>query len=83
VLPTVIVQLKTFIKIRRDPRDWRAEFSCPGKNLETNRGKFFVFLSTKKHAGFYYNPKLNLKIKSRAQQITLKPNIIKVKILIS
>ena len=26
---------------------------------------------------------LSLKIKSRAQQITLKPNIIKVKILIS
>jgi hypothetical protein len=46
------------MKIRRHLRDSRVESLWPGKNLETSLEVVFVFLSTKKTPGFYYNSKL-------------------------
>ena len=52
-LPTVIVQFKTFIQLRRHPRDSRVESSWPGKNLETSRGKLFLYFYQQRKRQFF------------------------------
>ena len=64
----------TFSNLPITPRDLN-------NNINTMATVVYNYFS--ENFGYVNNHNDSLKIKSRAQQITLKPNIIKVKILIS